>query len=364
VSASRLVVDWGVAGRAAGALAHPPTDRAPTPVGYNGRSVAEICDEAIGLAADYTQLPLPTAPPAAELIGRREWASNALATMALAARPLEHRIAEEISLPGPLEGVARRVIGAGVGLEVGAAVGYASRRVLGQYDFALFGPPRPGRLLFVGQNLDQARAELAADADLFLRWVALHETTHVLQLESVPWLGEHVRGLAARLLDGAGRGIDTRRLGELVRRFLRSPRELARALMRGELVGSLADPEQRATLDRLQATMAVIEGHAEHVMDVCGARIDPRVGELRERMEARRSRGGGLGDAIARLLGMDLKLRQYRLGKRFWDAIVAEGEGGATLLLPWRSADDLPEVGELERPREWLDRVGAVAAAR
>ena len=104
--------------------------------------------------------------------------------------------------------------------------------------------------------------------------------------------------------------------------------------------------------------MSVIEGHAEHVMDVAAAELGPGVAELRRRLDQRRARRGGLGDVIGRLLGMDLKLRQYELGKAFCDA-VAEAGGGDSLRLVWRSADDLPDLAELEDPARWLDRVGA-----
>ena len=68
--------------------------------------------------------------------------------------------------------------------------------------------------------------------------------------------------------------------------------------------------------------MSVIEGHAEHVMDAAAAELGADLGELRRRLETRRERRGGLSDLLARLLGMDLKLRQYRLGKAFCDRVV------------------------------------------
>ena len=57
--------------------------------------------------------------------------------------------------------------------------------------------------------------------------------------------------------------------------------------------------------------MSVIEGHAEHVMDAAAGPLDPGYARLRDRLEARRASRGGLGEVIARLLGMELKLRQY-----------------------------------------------------
>ena len=71
-------------------------------------------------------------------------------------------------------------------------------------------PQRPARLLFVAENMEDARRRLDGDRDIFLRWVALHETTHVVQFERVGWLSGHMRELAGELLSAAAEG-STRR---------------------------------------------------------------------------------------------------------------------------------------------------------
>jgi coenzyme F420 biosynthesis associated uncharacterized protein len=235
------------------------------------------------------------------------------------------------------------------------AAGYAAGRVLGQLDFALLGPERPPRLLFVGANLERAREGLDADADVFLRWVALHEGTHVVQFECVPWLAGHVRGLARELIEAATDDLETGAFARVGRELLSSPREVVRALMRGELARLLADPDGRERLDRLQATMSVIEGHAEHVMDAAAADLGDDLLELRKRLDARRSRRGGLSELIGKLLGIDAKLRQYELGKTFCDAVVDAG-GPTALAAVWEAPERLPNLSELEHPERWLER--------
>ena len=66
---------------------------------------------------------------------------------------------------------------------------------------------------------------------------------------------------------------------------------------------------------------------------------------------------------IARLLGLELKLRQYMLGKGFCDAVV-EAAGIEGLNRVWRAPEALPTLAELERPADWLARVGAESAAQ
>jgi coenzyme F420 biosynthesis associated uncharacterized protein len=354
------LVDWALAERIAGAVARPSAG-APDQQGLSFDEVRVACDEAVEAARAYTSL-TPRDIPQPELVDRKDWTRAGLRTLREAAGEIEERVAAHLTLPGPLGRAARTVAGAAAGAEAGVAVGYAARRVLGQFDISLAGPDRPARLLFVEPNLASVRAELRAEPRPFLLWIATHEITHALQFGGIPWLARHVRRQVRELLELATRDLD---LPQLARRLLGSdPRRLLRSALRGELLRLLADIDQREAFDRLQATMSVIEGHAEHVAEACGAQLDPRVIALQRAAEERRRERGGLGEAIGRMLGMDLKLRQYRLGKAFCDGAVAAG-GQDALRTLWTDPESLPTLPELERPEDWLVRVttGSPAAA-
>jgi putative hydrolase len=167
----------------------------------------------------------------------------------------------------------------------------------------------------------------------------------------------------AETVEGAAARLDRASLQALAKRiFTSDPRRAIRSLLQGDLARLFAGPDQARVLDRLQSAMSVVEGHAEHVMDAAAATTDPGYARLRERLDARRARRGGLGEIISRLLGMELKLRQYKLGKAFCDAVAAEG-GVEGLNRVWAAPEALPIKEELERPELWLERVGASAAA-
>jgi coenzyme F420 biosynthesis associated uncharacterized protein len=358
VSAAHLV-DWRLAQRIALGLAGD--DRAAGP--FDQAAVDSACADALTLVTGYTGLRPTGALPAPELIDRAEWARIGVRSLRELSSRLEHRIAEGISLPGPLGSMARSLAGAAAAAEAGVAVGYGARKVLGQYDLALAGASRDPRLVFVGPNLASAHADLGEDAGLFLRWIAIHETTHSIQFGSVAWLHPHLVGLLDRLIDGAAARLDQTTLRSAAKRLFRAdPRETIRTVMRGDLPRLLAGPEQTRTLDALQATMSVIEGYAEHVMDAAGRSLYPGYARLRRRLEARRANRGGLAEVIARLLGVELKLRQYRLGKAFCDAVAADA-GIEGLNEVWGSAEALPTLEELERPRDWVRRATAPASA-
>jgi coenzyme F420 biosynthesis associated uncharacterized protein len=352
-------VDWGLAERVAVALGG--NDR--TTGAFDQNAVDSACAEAVALALDYSRLRPAGELPRPELVDRAEWARLGLQTLRELSEQLERRVADGLSLPGPLGGLARSLAGAGAGAEAGIAVGYGARKVLGQYDVPLVPTERQPRLVFVGPNLADAHLELGEDPDLFLRWIALHESTHSIQFASVPWLRPHLGELLERLIAGASARVDLGSLGELARRLFRSdPRAAVRTVLRGDLAGLLAGPEQGRTLDRLQAAMSVIEGHAEHVMDAASRRLDPGYARLRERLETRRESRGGLGEVILRMLGLELKLRQYRLGKAFCDTVVAEA-GIEGLNRVWRAPEALPTLAELEQPGGWLGRVETESTA-
>lgn len=348
----RVLVDWSLAEQVANGIARDGAASGE----FDQAGLDSACEEARRMVLRYTGMEPASDLPDPELIDRSGWVRLGIGTLREVAEMLERRIAEGISFPGPLGRVARSVAGGAAGVEAGVAVGYGARRVLGQYDIGLFDAARPTRLVFVAPNLAEAQAKLGEAPELFLRWIAIHETTHSVQFASVPWLRGHIAGLIEELIEGASANLDLGSVRRLAGRLMRSdPRKVVRTILQGELARVLAGEEQAQTLDRLQAAMSVIEGHAEHVMDAAAEPRDPGYRRLRERLEARRAARGGLGTVVARLFGLEMKLRQYEIGKAFCDAVVAEA-GVEGLNRVWDSPEALPTLPELERPQDWLAR--------
>jgi uncharacterized protein (DUF2342 family) len=73
-------------------------------------------------------------------------------------------------------------------------------------------------------------------------------------------------------------------------------------------------------------------------------------------MDTRRTSRGLPWRVLERLLGIELKMRQYQVGRRFCDLVV-EQRGPAALTRAFASANDLPSAAELEHPGLWLTRV-------
>ena len=351
---SDSLVDWGLAERVATSIAGGGETAPPPPI-LSADGLAATCSEAETRIREYARLEPVEALPAPEPLDRTEWVRAIMGTLQDFAAELERENTMDVSLPGPLGGIVRSLLRVAAGTEAGLAVGYAGRRILGQYDIALIGDQRPPRLMMVVPNLRATAAELDVELEPFVRWVALHETTHALQFTSAPWLREHLGDAIRRLLGGAAEGAG---LGDLLRRIVREPRRAISSILRGELAAAVVGPQQAPLLERVQATMTVIEGHAEHVMDGAAGGFVDDVEGLRARVEAKRAARGPLETVAGRLLGLDLKLRQYELGKGFCDAVAARG-GIEALNRVWEGPGTLPNLRELEHPAEWLQRTAA-----
>jgi coenzyme F420 biosynthesis associated uncharacterized protein len=235
-----------------------------------------------------------------------------------------------------------------------------SQRVLGQYELSLLETERPARLLFVEPNLARAIRDLDVDADSFLSWIVLHELTHVLQFSGVPWLREHMGSLMKSYLATVEVRIQRGNAGGLP--SLPNPARLLESFREGGLVALVQTREQRAIMERIQAAMSVIEGYSEHVMDAVGSDVLPAYEGLRDAMERRRRSRSAPERVLQRLLGFEMKMRQYEQGKKFCDAVVAR-HGIAALNRVWESPESLPSTAELQSPDAWVERIGELPAA-
>ena len=257
------------------------------------------------------------------------------------------------SSAGPFAGALRVGASATLAAEAGLVMGYMSSRVLGQYDVSLLGGDTEPRLLFVGRNLAGAVRDLEVDPDSFGRWICAHELTHVFQFQGVPWLREHMSGLLRRYVSTLEVRIENGAAGGLP--SLPDPSRLVDAFREGGLAALVQSPEQRALMEEIQAAMSVIEGYSEHVMDAIAAETIPGHEKLREAMTRRRRSRSSPQRILERLLGFDVKLRQYEQGKQFADAVV-EQAGIEGLNRVWSSPDALPTPASCST-RAWLARL-------
>jgi coenzyme F420 biosynthesis associated uncharacterized protein len=102
--------------------------------------------------------------------------------------------------------------------------------------------------------------------------------------------------------------------------------------------------------------MTLVEGHGDYVMDAVGPAVVPSVAQIRERFSNRRTSAGRMEQAIRRILGIDLKMKQYEQGSRFVRTVVDQA-GMATFNKVWDSPESLPTAAEIASPGLWLERV-------
>jgi putative hydrolase len=374
-------IDWGTAQRI-GELIAGTGGRAGGRAQYGGIRADTIEPRAHDFAARvsaYTGLELPPARlPPLEVVDRPAWIAANLRTMKPLLDPLTARIGSDgdDGIASIVSGSLRTASGFLFGAQVGALTGVLSQRVLGQYDLALLDAEAQPRLLLLAPNLAQAARNLGVDRDELVLWVTIHEITHAVQFGGAPWLREHLGDMLRELIDGLQVKLDPRSTGDglpgqdggsgwisKLDGLAINPnqlRELLERARRGELLRLTLGDERWQLVERMQATMSLIEGHAEHTMDAVGAEVLPSLPRLRAALNRRRDRSkiGPRGlpwRVLERLLGLELKLKQYEVGKRFCDAVV-QAEGPQALARVWSGPELLPSTAELETPRLWLDR--------
>jgi coenzyme F420 biosynthesis associated uncharacterized protein len=281
----------------------------------------------------------------ATVVDRAGWAAANVEGFNVVLEPLERAFKGK---QGSLAAAATAKITA---VQMGSLLAWLSGKVLGQYE--AFRPEgEQGRLLLNAPTIVETERKLHVDPHDFRLWVALHEVTHRTQFTAVPWLHDHVRAEIAALLEATH--LDDP--GALLER-LKGVRELGRS----SLVEAFQTAEQREVMERVTAFMSLLEGHAEHVMDGVGPAVVPTVAQIRSRFEQRRrDRGGPLERVVRRLLGLDLKARQYAEGSRFVKAVV-DDVGMAGFNRVWESAQTLPTLAEIRDPAAWVLRVAPAA---
>jgi coenzyme F420 biosynthesis associated uncharacterized protein len=352
---ARTMVDWDLAVSTASRLAGP----GPTITRAEAEAaVSELRDGAersTALVREFTGLEGGEGTAPVLVVDRSGWIqANADAFEDLVG-PLVAKLQARRGAPGPVtEAVGSKV----TGLEVGGLLGFLSSKVLGQFDpfWAGAGPAgeQAGRLLLVAPNIVHAEQQLRVDPADFRLWVCLHEETHRVQFTAVPWMRDHIHAQIDQLIGGVD--LDPAKMAAMLGEAVRRIGEVVRGNDKVSLLDLLSTPEQRLVMDRVTGVMSLLEGHADVVMDGVGPGVIPSVDKIRRKFDERRKGVGYLDRVLRRLLGLDVKMAQYRDGAAFVRAVVDKvGMDGFNEV--WSEPATLPSKAEIGDPGAWVRRV-------
>jgi coenzyme F420 biosynthesis associated uncharacterized protein len=356
---SAQMIDWNVATSTGVRWVRPGPQVTMAEARKVVAELRQLAEEVAEPVRELTGLPGAADDGLVAVVDRPGWIRANVDGFRVVLDPLVRHLQER---GGPVGGGVISAVGSRVtGMQAGLILSYLASRVLGQYE--LFLPPDPdasgqdapaGRLTLVAPNIVMIERELGVDPSDFRRWVCLHEETHRTQFTSVAWLRPYVQEqmtafLLASDLDPAS--------------ILDKLRGAAEAVTgSGSIIEAIQSPRQREILERLTSVMTLVEGHGDYVMDAVGPSVVPSVAQIRAKFSARRGSSGRIEQALRRILGIDLKMKQYEQGSRFVQTVVGEA-GMATFNKVWTSPETLPKPDEIADPLAWLERVDGGRAA-
>ena len=277
-------VNWDVVTDMARKVAAQQPD--PTPSQAQKDAIADAVRLADHWLDDATDFPSGVTSTAAW--SRAEWIVETLDVWKRLVEPvagstvnaLGDALPEEArAMAGPLLGMLGKATGAMVASQVGQGVGGLAGEVLGASDIGLpLGPAGKAALLPI--NVAAFAEELDVSADDVLLYLALREAAHQRLFAHVPWLREHLIGAVAAY--GSGIEINTAGMEEKLRGIDPTNPAAMQEAMEGGLFDLSKSPAQQAALERLEITLALVEGWVDEV-----------VGQAtEERMPSRRQAAG------------------------------------------------------------------------
>jgi coenzyme F420 biosynthesis associated uncharacterized protein len=347
--AAEKLVDWRFA-RATGARVGgggPPLsalDRARLVEDFS-----ELVPEAERWVIEFTLLDPGQPRSRPWVMNRPQWVTQNLMAFERILEPFARKVLSS-RLGGTLAPARRMVLGA----QVGGLLGYVSHRVLGQYDVFL-PPDDEGLLYFVAPNVVTLERKHRFAPQAFRLWLSLHEVAHRVQFGATPWLRGHLSGLMESYLDSVE--LDPRWLIEMLRRAVEDMRRHPVEYRGFGWIFLFMTPDQRDIVRQMQAIMSLLEGHGTFVMNrVASGRI-PGAERFDRTLHERRNRAG-VERMLHKVIGFDMKVRQYDMGERFVAAVVGRvGMDGFNRV--WEHPDNLPRLEEISRPELWVARVAA-----
>jgi putative hydrolase len=344
-------VNWDLARQIAASQLGAQGDPAVTPSDRNA------VEEALRLADLWLEpaSALPSGIHASVAWNRNEWIYKTLDVWRRLCDPVASRMVGAMSdlVPpearaqlGPVQSMVAGLGGALFGGQLGQALASLATEVLSAGDIGLpLGPA--GTAALVPANIREYGQGLELPEDEVRLYVALREAAHQRLFEHVPWLRGHV--LTAVETYASGITVDRQAIEEAMERVDPTNPESLQAMA----VEGIFTPEdsatQKASLARLETTLALVEGWVCHVVDAAARDRLPNVVRLSEAFRRRRAAGGPAEQTFAALVGLELRPRRLREAAALWAALT-EHRGIAGRDAVWGHPDLIPSDSDFADP--------------
>jgi putative hydrolase len=248
------------------------------------------------------------------------------------------------------------------GAQVGQALGKLADEVVTSTDVGL--PLAPaGTGVLVPQNVAEFAAGLDRPADEVRLFLALREAASQRLFAHVPWLRDHLIGAVADYASGIeinAEGIQAQ-IEEQMRGVDPTNPESMQQLLDGGMFDLPRSPAQDAALQRLEVTLALVEGWVDEVVGQATAERMPSAGKLQEAFRRRRAAGGPAEETFATLVGLELRPRRLRDASTLWGSLRTR-QGTEARDGVWMHPDLLPSADDLDDPLGFREDAAAPAA--
>ena len=265
------------------------------------------------------------------------------------------------AMGGQLVGMLQRAIGAMLANQIGSGLGALAGEVLTASDIGLpLGAPGKAALVPVNVAEFAEGLEDVPEDDVTL-YLALREAAHQRLFAHVPWLREHLIGAVTDYARGLE--VNTANLQANIEEQLRgldltNPESLQK-LTEGGMFDLRQSPEQEVALQRLEVTLALVEGWVDEVVGQATADRMPTADKLQEAIRRRRASGGPAEQTFASLVGLELRPRRLRDASTLWGSLRSR-QGAEARDGVWMSPHLLPTAADLDDPLGFREGASAV----
>ena len=355
-------IDWGIASRQAVALAGRgavPSTPAELSAFEQALHVAALwLNEATDISA------LSVAP---SLLTRAGWAEATLPVWTELAEPVATSISNALTsvleeeLPDGAEDMLganpaqllRNLGGTLFAMQLGAVVGQLASEVVSGGDIGI--PLMDGdekQAVLVPQNVDAFGAGLDMPIDEVRLYLAVRELAHARLFRHAKWLRLHLISQVTGFAQGIH--VDVDRIRDLATEFdPADPEALREAVTSGAFIPPKTEA-QEAALARLETQLALVEGWVDVVTATATTRL-PKAAGIAEMVRRRRASGGPAEQALATLVGLELRPRRLREAAAMWQA-VTDAIGPAARDALWDHPDVLPTAEDIDDPAALIAR--------